>query len=58
MRIKMVAALATTLLLVALVSNVSAAPADEHSGTWKMNPCQVELQPWASTEEYYCKDCL
>jgi hypothetical protein len=45
MRIKMVAALATTLLLVALVLNVSAAPADEHSGTWKMNPTKSNYSP-------------
>jgi hypothetical protein len=45
MRIKMFAALATTLLLVALVFNVSAAPADEHSGTWKMNPTKSNYSP-------------
>ncbi len=45
MRIKMFAALATTLLLVALVFNVSAAPADEHSGTWKMNPAKSNYSP-------------
>jgi hypothetical protein len=44
MRIKMFAALATT-LLVALVLNVSAAPADEHSGTWKMNPAKSNYSP-------------
>ena len=45
MRIKMFAALATTVLLVALVFNVSAAPADEHSGTWKMNPTKSNYSP-------------
>ena len=45
MRIKMFAALATTLLLVALALNVSAAPADEHSGTWKMNPAKSNYSP-------------
>jgi hypothetical protein len=45
MRIKMFAVLATTLLLVALVLNVSAAPADEHSGTWKMNPAKSNYSP-------------
>ena len=45
MRIKMFAALAMTLLLVALVLNVSAAPADEHSGTWKMNPAKSNYSP-------------
>jgi len=45
MRIKMFTALATTLLLVALVFNVSAAPADEHSGTWKMNPAKSNYSP-------------
>jgi hypothetical protein len=41
----MFAALATTVLLVALVFNVSAAPADEHSGTWKMNPAKSNYSP-------------
>jgi hypothetical protein len=41
----MFAVLATTLLLVALVLNVSAAPADEHSGTWKMNPAKSNYSP-------------
>ena len=45
MRIKMFAAFATTLLLVALVLNLSAAPADEHSGTWKMNPAKSNYSP-------------
>jgi len=45
MRIKMFAALATTLLLVVLALNVSAAPADEHSGTWKMNPANSNYSP-------------
>ena len=44
MRIKMFTALATTLLLVALGFNVSAA-ADEHSGTWKMNPAKSNYSP-------------
>jgi hypothetical protein len=45
MRTKMVAALATTLLLAALALNGSAAPADEHSGTWKMNPAKSNYSP-------------
>jgi hypothetical protein len=45
MRIKVFAVLATTLLLVALALNVSAAPADEHSGTWKMNPANSNYSP-------------
>jgi len=45
MRIKMFAAFGTTLLLVALVLNLSAAPADEHSGTWKMNPAKSNYSP-------------
>ena len=45
MRIKMFASLATTVLLVALVLNASAAPADEHSGTWKMNPAKSNYSP-------------
>jgi len=45
MRIKMFAAFATTLLLVALGLNVSAAAADQHSGTWKMNPTKSKYSP-------------
>ena len=45
MRIKMFAAFSTTLLLVALVLNVSAAPADQQSGTWKMNPAKSNYSP-------------
>jgi hypothetical protein len=43
MRIKNFAAFATTLLLVALV--LSAAPADQQSGTWKMNPAKSKYSP-------------
>lgn len=45
MRIKMFAAFATTLLLVALGLNVSAAAADQQSGTWKMNPAKSKYSP-------------
>ena len=45
MRIKMLAALATALLLVALALNVTAAAADQHSGTWKMNPDKSKYSP-------------
>jgi hypothetical protein len=46
MRIKTFAAFATTLLLVALVLNVAAAAAaDQHSGTWKMNPAKSKYSP-------------
>src|SRR5712692_4519063 len=45
MRIKMFAAFATTLLLVALALNVAAAAADQHSGTWKMNPAKSKYSP-------------
>ena len=45
MRIKMFAALVTTLLLVALAVNISAAAADQHSGTWKMNPAKSTYSP-------------
>jgi len=45
MRIKMFAAFATTLLLVALALNVSAAAADQQSGTWKMNPAKSKYNP-------------
>ena len=45
MRIKTFAAFATTLLLVALALNVPAAAADQHSGTWKMNPAKSKYRP-------------
>ena len=45
MRIKTLAAFATTLLLVALALNVAAAAADQHSGTWKMNPAKSKYSP-------------
>jgi hypothetical protein len=45
MRIKMFATFAMTLLLVALALNVAAAPADQHSGTWKMNPAKSKYSP-------------
>ena len=45
MRIKMFAAFVTTLLLVALALNISAAAADQHSGTWKMNPAKSTYSP-------------
>src|SRR5437879_5813245 len=45
MRIKMSAAFVTTLLLVALALNVAAAAADQHSGTWKMNPAKSKYSP-------------
>jgi hypothetical protein len=45
MRIKMLAAFVTTLLLVALTLNISAAAADQHSGTWKMNPAKSTYNP-------------
>ena len=45
MRFKMSAALVTTLLFVALAVNISAATADQHSGTWKMNPAKSTYSP-------------
>ncbi len=45
MRIKMFATLAMTLLLVALALNVAAAAADQHSGTWKMDPAKSTYSP-------------
>jgi hypothetical protein len=45
MRIKMFAAFATAMLLVAFVLNVAAAAADQHSGTWKMNPAKSTYSP-------------
>jgi hypothetical protein len=45
MRIKMFAVFVTTLLLAALALNISAAAADQHSGTWKMNPAKSNYSP-------------
>src|SRR5260221_10758518 len=45
MRTKRFVALATTLLLVALAVNVGVAAADQHSGTWKMNPAKSKYSP-------------
>ena len=45
MRINKSAVFATTLLLVALALNVSAAAADQHSGTWKMNAAKSKYSP-------------
>jgi len=45
MRIHRFAAFATTLLLVALALNISAAAADQQSGTWKMNPAKSKYSP-------------
>ena len=45
MRIKRFAVLATTLLLVTLALSVAARAADQHSGTWKMNPAKSKYSP-------------
>jgi hypothetical protein len=45
MRIKKLAAFATTLVFVALALNVSAAAADQQSGTWKMNAAKSKYSP-------------
>ena len=45
MRIKKLAAFATTLLFVALALNVSAGGSDQQSGTWKMNPDKSKYSP-------------
>jgi hypothetical protein len=45
MRINRFAIFATTLLLVALALSVTAAAADKHSGTWKMNPAKSKYSP-------------
>jgi hypothetical protein len=45
MRINKSAVFATTLLLVALALNVSAAAADQQSGTWKMNAAKSKYSP-------------
>src|SRR5712692_5604046 len=45
MRINKFAAFTTALLLAALVLAVTAAAADQHSGTWKMNPDKSKYSP-------------
>jgi hypothetical protein len=45
MRINRFAIFATTLLLVAPALSVTAAAADKHSGTWKMNPAKSTYSP-------------
>ncbi len=45
MRTKKFVAFATTLLVVALAVNVAVAAADQHSGTWKMNPAKSKYSP-------------
>src|SRR5712692_11265788 len=45
MRIKMFAAFVTTLLLVTLAISLSAAAADQQSGTWKMNSAKSNYSP-------------
>jgi len=45
MRIQKFAAFATTLLFVALALTVVARAADQHSGTWKMNPEKSTYSP-------------
>jgi hypothetical protein len=45
MRIKRFAVLAMTLLLVTLALSVAARAADQHSGTWKMNPAKSKYSP-------------
>src|SRR5712691_344171 len=45
MRIKRFAVFATTLLFVALALSLVARAADQHSGTWKMNPAKSKYSP-------------
>jgi len=45
MRIERFAVLATTLLLVTLALSVAVRAADQHSGTWKMNPARSTYYP-------------
>jgi hypothetical protein len=45
MLIKRFAAFATTLLFVALAFGIAASAADQHSGTWKMNPAKSKYNP-------------
>jgi hypothetical protein len=45
MRTTRFAIFGTTLLVAALVLSVAAAAADQHSGTWKMNPAKSKYSP-------------
>jgi hypothetical protein len=45
MRIERFAAVATTLVFVVLALGVVASAADQHSGTWKMNPAKSKYSP-------------
>lgn len=45
MRIKTFVISAITVLIVALAWNLAAAAADQHSGTWKMNPAKSKYSP-------------
>ena len=45
MRTKKFVDFATTLLIVALAVNFAIAAADQHSGTWKMNPAKSKYSP-------------
>ena len=45
MRIKMFAVFVTSMLLVAFALNLAAAAADQHSGTWKLNPAKSSYSP-------------
>ena len=45
MRINRFVAIATTLIFVALALGVVASAADQHSGTWKMNPAKSKYSP-------------
>jgi hypothetical protein len=45
MRIKRFAVFATTLVFVALALSGAARAADQHSGTWKMNPAKSKYTP-------------
>jgi hypothetical protein len=45
MRIKMFVVFVTSMLLVAFALNVAAAPADQHSGIWKLNPDKSSYSP-------------
>ena len=55
MRIKMFTAFATTLLLVTFALNVSGAAADQHSGTWKMNPAKSTYSPGPTPKSFTVK---
>jgi hypothetical protein len=55
MPIKKIATMGAVLLLGALAMNVSARAADQHSGTWKMNPAKSKYNPGPAPKSFTVK---